>query len=98
MTEDKDHSIVSFHWSIALLSITLLVPHCKCYGQGICVGPGLGKTPDPNFLGTVHKLIRTRTMFLASCNDAVGTRPKNACGKTKDGVSVYVIEKHATVC
>ena len=31
LKEDKDHSIiVSFHWSIALLSIAFFVPHYKC--------------------------------------------------------------------
>ena len=39
---------------------------------------------DPDFLGTGHKQIRTRTLFLAPCNDSVGTRPKgNASGKLK---------------
>ena len=39
---------------------------------------------DPDFLGTGHKQIRTRTLFLAPCNDSVGTRPKgNASGKPK---------------
>ena len=34
-------------------------------------------------VGTGHKQIRTRTLFLAPDNDAVGTRPENACGKLK---------------
>ena len=43
--------------------VSVVAPVDKAIGV-VYVGPGLGKTPDPNFLGTGHRLIRTHTLFL----------------------------------
>ena len=49
------------------------------------------------YVGTGHKQIRTRTLFLAPLMTQLARGQKeNACGKTKDGGSVY--NKYAKVC